>query len=79
MNAKIASQLILAAFDLGPQSVHDSNDEEEDETDKDLERDRVDFDKQFILTNGEEALENRVKSLIFTDILDITHLQVSQA
>ena len=46
MSTKIASQLILAAFSLGPQSIHGSDDEEEeDEHDKDLERDREDFDQ----------------------------------
>ena len=45
LNAKIASQLILAAFALGPQSVHASDDGSEgDEADKDLERDRLDWD-----------------------------------
>ena len=55
LSAKVASQLILAAFALGPQSIHGSDDEaEEDEHDKDLERDREDFNKQFEMTKGEQ-------------------------
>jgi len=63
LNANIAQQLILAAFQLGPQSVHGSEkDEGEDEgEDKVLDKDRRDFEQQFKLTKGEEHQERRVK------------------
>ena len=74
MNAKIASQLILAAFQLGPQSIQGSEDDQEDDVDKDLERDRHDFKKQFYMCKGEKELEHRVKQHLFGDIQDVVTL-----
>ena len=44
LNKKIASQLILAAFNIGPQSVHGSTGSD-DNMDKEFERDKKDFNK----------------------------------
>ena len=44
LKRKVAAQLILAAFDVGPQSVHCSEDEGDDEMEV-WAKDKTDFDK----------------------------------
>ena len=66
LNKKIAAQLILAAFDIGPQSVQGSErSENEDEV---FLKDRSDFSKQFGMTVGKTFGDVRVKRFLFSDI-----------
>ena len=66
LKKKIAAQLILAAFDVGPQSVHCSESEHDDM--EVWSKDKIDFDKQFQMTKGEHFLELKVKRFLFADM-----------
>ena len=67
LKKKIAAQLILAAFDVGPQSVQGS--EDSDHADVEIwAKDKNDFDKQYHMTKGESFLELKVKRYLFADV-----------
>ena len=67
LNKKIAAQLILAAFDVGPQSVQGSD--KSDAGDEEVwAKDKADFDKQFQMTKGEKYLELNTKRFLFSDV-----------
>lgn len=57
----------MAAFDVGPQSVHCSEGSEHDEVEV-WTKDKTDFDKQFLMTKGEAFLELKVKRYLFADV-----------
>ena len=65
----VAAQLILAAFDIGPQSVQASDNSEREEEEV-WTKDKADFDKQYSMTKGENFLELKVKRYLFADAED---------
>ena len=69
LNKKIASQLILAAFDVGPQSVQGSEENDQSE-EADYKRDKSDFNKQWNTIKDDSSLEYRVKRFLFQDVHD---------
>lgn len=75
LNKKIAAQLILAAFSVGPQSVQGSDKSEQGEEELSI-KDLIDFEKQFTMTSGEGSLDLKVKRFLFGDIEE--HLRVKQ-